>query len=142
MSILRPLRRSDRKPDQEFFAFVRGFPCVICWLLEWRRDGKPEQNIEALFVMRSRLDVPPQGSPTGAAHIGDGSTGVKCDDHDVAPLCKIQHHQEGKLSQHKLRKGFWTYWKIDREKLVAELRADFECQRGVGVLDAREVIGA
>ncbi len=138
MSMLRPNRRKDRVPDQSYFAYVRSFPCVICWLLEWRRDGKPENNIEALFVLRSQFDAPPQASPTEAAHVGDGSTGVKCDDRDVAPLCGLEHHREGKLSQHKLRKGFWAYWGIDREKLIAELRADFGCQRGVGVLGARE----
>lgn len=148
MSILHPFRRADRVSDKAWFAFVHEFPCLCCWLIEWRNVHHSFRSdgigIERLFVMHSRIDPPKQSSFTEAAHIGDSYTGVKCADRESIPLCKREHHQHGKFSHHELRKGFWEHWGIDREKLLTELAIAFEDEgrsgRGESVLDAREAV--
>jgi hypothetical protein len=63
-----------------------------------------------------------------AAHVGERGLGQKCPDRQTLPLC-IEHHTAGPHSHHKLGRGFWSFWKLDRYELIAEFNARYEGEK-------------
>lgn len=106
--------------DAKYLEYIRSLPCAICVLLA----GLIEANHGV-----SRLN---QLSKTEAAHVGERGLSQKCSDRETIPLCGIEHHREGKYSNHKLGKKFWEYWKLDRDELVTELQQAYDSARAPG----------
>lgn len=102
MSILRPLRRKDRKPDTPYRKFIKALPCMICVLLGVRQRGR-----------------------TRFAHLGLRGLGTKCIDREGGPLCDW-HHTNGPGSHHKLQKIFWGFYGLDRDELIRTLNDSFD----------------
>lgn len=127
MSILRPLRRADRKPNTGYLNFVRRLPCCVC-ILPWKlnKSGVAYSNV--------------QKSITEAAHSGPHALGSKSDDRTALPLCAL-HHREGVDAYHRVgEKRFQQIHGISIAEIVAALNAryDSETGRGESVLDATE----
>lgn len=102
MSILRPFRRKDHRPDTPYQKFIRSLPCMICVLLGLRQRSKTEH-----------------------CHIGARGLGQKCDDRESAPLCRW-HHTQGPGSHHRLQKLFWIRYCLDRDELIRTLNLQFD----------------
>lgn len=122
MSILRPLRRSDRVPDKAYLNFIRSLECCVC---------ANDRVMECGCIQ--------QHSRTEAAHTGPHGIGSKSDDRTAIPLC-CEHHREGLDSYHRLGPSlFQQIHGINIAATVAELneRFDAEAGRGTGVPDAR-----
>jgi len=100
--------------DPARLAWIRSLPCVCCFPDLWR------------YQMNNVI----QTSSTEAAHVGERGISQKCPDEETIPLCGFEHHREGKFSAHKLGKLFWTHWGLDKEKLLAELKQQFEKEQG------------
>lgn len=114
MSILRPFRRADRKPDRDYLSFIRSHACCVC------EDGE-------------------QRHVTEAAHTGPHAMGSKSGDRTAIPLCEI-HHREGIDSYHRV--GPWRFEQIhgvNIAQVVAVLNERYDAEHA-GVLNAREVI--
>ena len=94
--------RFNAKIHPEYLRWIRTLPCAVCWQWQIRRL-----------------------EPSEVAHVGSRGLGQKCSDTETIPLCP-HHHRTGPLSVHALGKKFWTYWKLDRHKLIAEYRYRFE----------------
>lgn len=88
--------------DPEYLAFIHTLPCT---LLCDRCEGLVE-----------------------AHHAGDHGFSQKAPDRTALPLC-AWHHRTGAFSAHVLGRRFWGFYKIDRQKLVAELNAQYEASR-------------
>lgn len=95
---------SGRQPlrDPKYLAWIRTLPCIVCSLVEFWQE-----------------------SPTEAAHVGVRGLRQKSSDRATLPLCGY-HHRIGLFSHHRAGKNFWTIWKLDKEKLIAELRERYE----------------
>lgn len=91
---------SRRKRYPEFMRFVASLTCVVC--------GR---------------------HPVEVAHVGERAFGQKCSDTETLPLC-VEHHREGKFSQHRLGKHFWKHHGIEKAELIARLQRAYEQQFG------------
>jgi hypothetical protein len=111
------VRSATRKrlgKDATYLEFIHSLPCCVCALLA----GLIEKNLGQDWA-------PEQATPTEAAHVGERGMSQKCNDRETIPLCQ-EHHREGKRSHHKLGKGFWAYWRIDRDALLSQLQEEFD----------------
>lgn len=97
--------RRGRVHDPEYLAWIREQPCVVTFCK----------------IPRSE-----------AAHVGEiRGLGQKCSDHETIPLCVWHHGPEGPQSHHRLGKGFWPFWGLDRDALIAEYRERYLEETGV-----------
>jgi len=113
------MRSATRKKtgiNEAYKAWIRSLPCICCW-------GPADYAMVLEAGMRFNAG---QVICTEAAHVGERGISQKCPDEETIPLCGFEHHREGKFSAHKLGKGFWAHWGLDKEKLLAELRQQFE----------------
>ncbi len=108
MTILRPLRRKNRKPDKEYLEFIRSLPCWVC-----------------------RIWGDPQTSRTEVAHVGERGLGTKCPDNETVPLC-VAHHRTGKESYHVLGKGFWRRHGLNKRVVLAKLQFKYAALHPAG----------
>lgn len=92
----RTTKYARRKRYLEYMLWIKTKPCICC--------GKKF------------------GSE--AAHCGDRPFGQKCSDLETLPIC-VEDHREGKHSVHKLGKGFWDYWKIDKAALFKKFQDEY-----------------
>lgn len=120
-----PTRRGQVK-DGLYLAFVRRFPCVICW--GFPRVHTPLGTCQVYWEYELEHHNPSQETPTEAAHVGIRGIGQKCSDRETIPLC-ARHHRTGKDSAHVLGKGFWQHHSLGREQLIANLNQKYEEQR-------------
>lgn len=114
---MRSATREAIGKDPAYKAWIASLPCAICALLA----GLVEKNHGIYFI--------DQKSKTEVAHVGDRGLSQKCDDSETIPLC-MEHHREGRYSHHKLGKGFFAYWKLDRGELVRTLNEQYERSGG------------
>lgn len=98
-----PVRQARFKPrrgrflDEPYLKWLRSLPCVVCGTF-------------------SRID---------AAHVGPRGLGQKCSDREALPLCR-RHHVDGEHSHHVLGRGFWSFWKLDRFRLIADFNRAYD----------------
>lgn len=104
MSILRPLRRKDKKRDREFLAFIHTMPCIL--------SGSSCSG------------------PITAHHAGERGLMQRADDRTALPAC-YGHHLTRKDSLHVLGKSFWSYHSLDKAALIAKYNVVFELERGI-----------
>lgn len=107
------IKRQKRKPvrfggipqNPKYLAFVRCFDCVLKGLLI---RGPLFGTVIGGHVCSGKIE---------AAHTGRRGRGQKAADETALPMCS-NGHRTGKYSHHKLGKNFWSFWDLDREKLV------------------------
>lgn len=89
-----------RKRDLEYMCWIKRQPCIVCGTC---------RRVEA-------------------AHCGDHAGFRKGSDNETLPLCVIHHRWEGgQFSLHRLTDNqFWTYWNLNRGKLIAEFQEKFK----------------
>lgn len=106
------LKNPDAK-DPRYLAWIRCQECVCCKTLSreaWAELPREKYRIEA-------------------AHVGERGIGRKCPDAETLPICS-QHHTRGRDSHHRLGKGFWEHWNLDRDVLVKEHRERYRAEVG------------
>lgn len=86
-------RRAVR--DKAYLEFIAGLPCIVC--------------LHHGLKQESRTEV---------CHVGDRGLGQKSSDRDTLPMCGVEHHREGKFSQHHLGRNFWAHWGLDKQFLI------------------------
>jgi hypothetical protein len=119
-----PRRGPERDPAR--LAYVRGLPCICCWLVAWRASGRLyTAHLESVYMNCLNYAVQ-QETRTEAAHCGPHGISQKASDEHTIPLCSWEHHQFGPHSAHRLGKGFWSYWGLDRGELLKELQTGYE----------------
>lgn len=111
----RPGVRRGRTRDKNFLAFVKSLPCVVC-----------EKVMDELVAAGFPREMLSQESRTEAAHVGQHSMDQKTDDENACPLCRVEHHQFGPESLHKLGPGFWAHHGIDWPELRAALHRRYD----------------
>jgi hypothetical protein len=111
--------------SKDYRRWVASLPCLMCWLAEWLAVLGGALQLRDL-ILRD-VFVPKQTTNSEAAHSGPHGIGQKASDYDVIPLCHF-HHQEAKDAQGKSRHWFEEHG-LDREKIIAELRARYERER-------------
>ena len=135
---VRSATRQKLGKDPAYLAWLHTLPCVCC------------ESLRLFLIEAGNLpeNIPAQSNPTEAAHVGDRGKSQKCPDRQAIPLCghdprtqsrANDHHREGPTSAHKLGKGFWRFWGINREELIATLNSKYGMETGNTLLDAREV---
>jgi hypothetical protein len=87
--------------DRKYLEYIAAHVCICCWKL----------GIEQLH----RTEV---------AHVGERGLSQKCPDREAIPLCTL-HHTEGKHSVHKMGVHFWSFWKLDKAAVIADLVEKF-----------------
>jgi len=93
--------------DTEYLAWIRTQECI--------QPGCTSKNLHKWTEA---------GAWTEAAHTGPHGMRQKASDYDAVPLCHF-HHQEAKDAQGKDRNWFEKHG-LDRERVIAELRARYE----------------
>lgn len=103
-----------------------------------RRLGPPRRGVvcELLSIRRSQFSF----LKIESAHVGQRGISQTCPDREAIPLC-IMHHTEGPHSHHRLGKGFWAYWKLDRFGLIERFNAQYEVETGLPRKPIRDEIG-
>lgn len=123
MNVLRLNRRKGRTRDADYMAWIKTLPCVVCMGLErFMRIIGHRQTLGDVAAIHQR-----QHSPTEAAHVGPRGLGAKCPDRETIPLC-ARHHRIGSESHHVMAKWFWERHGIERDALMAALRARYEIE--------------
>jgi hypothetical protein len=116
-------KKSGKCP--EYLAFVRRFPCFVCWPGLWQHalavGYLPEEFVGFRLV---------QSTPTEAAHLGLSTTrrglGQKVPDSEAGPLC-ADHHRLLKDSHHAGTAAFWQkHPNLDRDGLLRMLWRIFQ----------------
>lgn len=133
MSLLRPNRRADRKPQTNYLDFIRDQACLVCVAAESRSHSATNCGHSTTHIW--------QRSKTEASHTGPHGIGTKSDDRTAIPLCAI-HHREGIDAYHRVgEKRFQQIHGINISETVASLNRLYELEtgRGESVLNAREV---
>lgn len=129
---LRPSRGIKKKKakqgirDKAYLAFVRSFPCVICW--GFPGIYTPLGTCQAYWEYEYAQGCPSQETPTEAAHFGPRALSVKASDYSCIPLCAV-HHREGPAAAHKLGKNFAAHHGLDIERLIVDLNWRYGNQR-------------
>lgn len=107
--ILRKYRtpRKDPNLNPAYRAWVRSLPCTVChqWGITRRQFG-----------------------PVECAHVGKRGLSRKCSDLETIPLC-VWHHRLGPQSHHALSKGFWSFWKLNRNEIIARLNREYKGEK-------------
>lgn len=103
-----------------YLEWIRSLPCICCLCLTWSDWLKSKLDTFGLLFGPDRML-----RRNEAAHVGRRGLSQKCSDRETVPLCAL-HHRTGILSHHVLGKGFWAYWKIDRDALVKALNERYE----------------
>lgn len=110
--MIRSTPRRGPARDADYLDWIRRLPCVCC-TLNW-----PVNSDLALAIV--------EGAEYGntrseAAHVGERGLGQKCSDYETIPLCG-NHHRVNPVSHHRVPRGFWIFFGIDREDLIIRLR--------------------
>lgn len=96
----KPLRFGGVPQNPKYLEFVR---CLCCILYHLQSSGSGTVHVCSGEIQ--------------AAHTGRHGRGQKAADETALPMCNSAH-QSSKFSHHKLGKKFWSFWGLDREKLV------------------------
>lgn len=121
--------RRGRVKDEKYLAFIREWPCYICFLQKIRRLGGlsvPSHNPWWLREVWAWETARTCGI-TEAAHVGIRGLGQKCSDREAIPLGEA-HHRTGPDSHHVLGKKFWEHHKIDRDAAIAFFQAAYSME--------------
>ncbi len=108
-------RVKGNQPDRDplYLEWIRLQPCLV-----FQTTGTCHcRDLSVPFFLRV----------IEAAHTGPHGFGQKASDYDTIPLCRWTH-QEAKDAQGKDRDWFEKHG-LDREKILAELRARYEQER-------------
>lgn len=116
--------RRGRVVDDTYLAWIRIFPCVICW--GYPGVYTPLGTCQVYWEYEYENGCPSQRSKTEAAHTGPHGLGQKSNDDTAIPLCGLEHHREGPHSIHVLGKRFWEFHGLDRDVLLAKLRQRYK----------------
>lgn len=112
-------RNSRRGPerDEAYRAFVRKYLCIGCYPQAWILALGGNQAFVDLLLMSF------YGRPyMDAMHTGPHGVAQKASDYTCLPGCR-RHHRE---LDHQIGKAFWKKYGLDRDKLIAFLRAEYE----------------
>ena len=111
------MRSATRKKigkDAAYLEWIRKQRCIVCETLE-----QPAYWSEVRWSGARTIE---------AAHTGTRGLSQKAPDRQAVPLCRF-HHTISPLSYHRYFKKFWSYWKLDRDKIIRELNERYEEER-------------
>ncbi|HVP49875.1 MAG TPA: hypothetical protein VMT56_01500 [Candidatus Bathyarchaeia archaeon] len=106
---MRSATRKKTGKDAAYLKWIRKQRCIVC------------------ETFTEPLDKPGMGV-IEAAHTGIRGLSQKAPDRQAVPLCRF-HHTISPLSYHPYFKWFWSYWELDRDKIIRELNERYEEER-------------
>ncbi len=115
--------------DAEYCDWIRGLPCVVCLIVNHLRHGGTAASglLAFIDVITHPHEFPIERFGAQCAHVGEiRGIGQKCSDRETAPLCGKHHDRGAPEGHHDLGKGFWSFYGIDREALIAALNEAWE----------------
>lgn len=133
----RPPKRKEGFDDSDYRAWLKTWPCWVCYELHCRLHNFNPVPFRAYADAREMFyqEVSYWGcGETQAAHVGTRGLGQRCADKFAIPLGKLHHMHPtaggGQESIHALGRNFWMHFKLDREEILAELHKLYQQETG------------
>lgn len=96
----KPLRFGGVPQNTKYLAFVRCFECIL-------NNLRPSGMLSP-HACSGKIE---------AAHTGRRGMKQKAADETALPMC-VNAHRTGKYAHHRLGKNFWSFWGLDKAKLI------------------------